>query len=411
MSAAVFDMLESLRKTNSSEEKIALLQVYRTEEVEKVLKLVYTPHQTWGITSKVLHTRVTGDPMPSAGWWLDVQKVFTNLATRRLSGEKAKTIVRIIWNYSPTPQHADLFKNILDRDLRIGVDTKTLNKAYPNFIEVFECQLAKEYNPKFVTYPVYVEPKIDGIRALAIEGKLYSRTGSYIPNFVIEQYLPKDLVLDGELFAGDWAKTISARADTRLPMEYFVFDRISLEEWKSQKFVEPLRDRYYLGFKPSGPIEQVASTSVDSLSELEQLYSRHLDNGYEGVMIKDPKAPYSLKRSRAWMKLKPTQTLIAEVIDIQEGTGRNEGALGALVCKTEAGWRFNVGTGFSEEQRRDWWNWWCGHFDTKQLKITVKYQSLTVAGAPLFPRFISCVNMNNTDRGRAFRRLGMGRKV
>lgn len=388
---ALFFMLEKLRETNSAEKKIKILQDFRSDLVEKVLRLVYTPHQTWGITSKALHTRVVGTlTLSEESWWNAAQKIFENLASRYLSGNMAKSEVRGLYYSAPTDQHANLLKRILDRDLRIGIDAKTLNKAYPNFIEVFACQLAKEYLPKFVTYPVYVEPKIDGIRALAIEGKLYSRTGARIPNIAIEQHLPQHEVLDGELFAGDWAKTISARSDASIPMEYHIFDVIPLEEWTSEKFKMPLRERQIsLGYYVIGPITKVPSAFLTNQTELQEAYSLHLDNGHEGVMIKDPKAPYSLRRSRAWMKLKPTNTLLAEVIDLQEGTGRNEGALGALVCKTGAGVEFKVGTGFSEEQRNAWWSRVRDNTNLIGQKIIVKYQALTPSHVPLFPRFIS----------------------
>ena len=55
--------------------------------------------------------------------------------------------------------------------------------------------------------------------------------------------------------------------------------------------------------------------------------------GYEGVMIKDVDAPYNCKRSHAWLKAKPFIEVTLEVVDVEEGTGRNEGRLGAIVCK------------------------------------------------------------------------------
>ena len=82
--------------------------------------------------------------------------------------------------------------------------------------------------------------------------------------------------------------------------------------------------------------------------------------GYEGIMIKDVDAPYLCKRRQNWMKWKPTITVDLEVVDMEEGTGRNAGRLGALVCKgydaaSGAFIEVNVGTGLSDEQRVDFW--------------------------------------------------------
>jgi DNA ligase-1 len=76
--------------------------------------------------------------------------------------------------------------------------------------------------------------------------------------------------------------------------------------------------------------------------------------GYEGIMVKDPYAPYECKRTTNWLKIKPFIEVTLEVIDIEEGTGRNVGRLGALVCEGEDDGRVihvNVGSGFTDSDR------------------------------------------------------------
>jgi len=85
-----------------------------------------------------------------------------------------------------------------------------------------------------------------------------------------------------------------------------------------------------------------------------------IDGGYEGIMIKDIDAPYECKRSVSWLKLKPFIEVSLEVIDVEEGTGRNIGRLGALVCRGEDDGRtivVNVGSGFSDSDRDEFWNY------------------------------------------------------
>ena len=83
-----------------------------------------------------------------------------------------------------------------------------------------------------------------------------------------------------------------------------------------------------------------------------------VDGGYEGIMIKDVDAPYECKRSTAWLKLKPFIEVSLEVKATEEGTGRNVGKLGALICEgVDDGKhiKVNVGSGLSDAQRDEFW--------------------------------------------------------
>ena len=90
-----------------------------------------------------------------------------------------------------------------------------------------------------------------------------------------------------------------------------------------------------------------------------EINQKAIDGGYEGIMIKDLNAPYECKRSVAWLKLKPFIEVSLTVVETEEGTGKNVGKMGALVCegiddgKTI---RVNVGSGFTDEQRDEFWS-------------------------------------------------------
>jgi DNA ligase-1 len=89
-----------------------------------------------------------------------------------------------------------------------------------------------------------------------------------------------------------------------------------------------------------------------------EINAKAVAGGYEGIMIKDPTAPYECKRSVAWLKLKPFIEVSLEVVDVEEGTGRNNGRLGAIVCQgVDDGKtiRVNVGSGFSDSDRDSYW--------------------------------------------------------
>ncbi|NBU69336.1 MAG: hypothetical protein EBS49_06965, partial [Verrucomicrobia bacterium] len=83
-----------------------------------------------------------------------------------------------------------------------------------------------------------------------------------------------------------------------------------------------------------------------------------IDGGYEGIMIKEPNAKYECKRSFSWLKQKPWIEVSLSIREVEEGTGRNLGRLGAFVCEGEDGGkliRVNVGSGYSDSQRDEFW--------------------------------------------------------
>jgi DNA ligase 1 len=75
-------------------------------------------------------------------------------------------------------------------------------------------------------------------------------------------------------------------------------------------------------------------------------------------MIKDLGAPYECRRSTFWMKWKPTITVDLNIVGFEEGTGRNTGRLGAIICEgvdNERSIRVNVGSGLSDANRDEYW--------------------------------------------------------
>jgi DNA ligase-1 len=104
--------------------------------------------------------------------------------------------------------------------------------------------------------------------------------------------------------------------------------------------------------------ETVDLGTPDGQKRFVDLNKRAVDGGYEGVMIKDVDAPYECKRSHSWLKAKPFIEVSLDVIAVEEGTGKNAGKLGALVCEgvdDGKAIRVNVGSGLTDEQRDSFW--------------------------------------------------------
>ena len=107
----------------------------------------------------------------------------------------------------------------------------------------------------------------------------------------------------------------------------------------------------------------VAQELVDLDTDVGQTRYREInalaiEGGYEGIMLKDPLAGYECKRSTAWLKLKPFIEVSLEIVNVEEGTGRNVGRLGAIVCEGVDDGKdigVNVGSGFSDSDRDSYW--------------------------------------------------------
>ena len=124
--------------------------------------------------------------------------------------------------------------------------------------------------------------------------------------------------------------------------------------------------------------------------------------GFEGIMIKDVDAPYECKRSTFWMKWKPVMSVDLTVIGMEEGTGRNEGRLGALICEgvdSERHIRVNVGSGLTDSDRDVFWadrNRILGHLVEVQADAVTQNQDGTYSLR--FPRFMRFRDFDAGDK-------------
>ena len=125
---------------------------------------------------------------------------------------------------------------------------------------------------------------------------------------------------------------------------------------------------------------------------MRQFAEASVTEGYEGIMIKSLDAPYECKRSDFWMKWKPTISVDLNIVGFEEGTGRNAGRLGAFICEGEDNGRrirVNVGSGFSDSDRDQYWSRrdiLLDHFVEVQADAVTQNQDGTYSLR--FPRFL-----------------------
>ena len=189
--------------------------------------------------------------------------------------------------------------------------------------------------------------------------------------------LPGSVVLDGEVVSSsfqDVMKQINRKdnIDTS-SAKLAVFDIIPLAAFKEGicKTSQEKRHEIISNLESTGlfrehtkglvyviPKKYVNMSTEEGKASFQEFNKMAIEQGYEGVMVKDPNAPYELKRSFAWLKIKPFLEFSLSVVGVEEGTGKYEGMLGAFICEGEEDGRnikVNCGSGFSDEDRRDIW--------------------------------------------------------
>lgn len=160
--------------------------------------------------------------------------------------------------------------------------------------------LAQNFNPEKVKFPLYSQPKLDGIRCVAKKSGLYSRNGNYLhaPQ-VLKDLKPlfdlyPRLVLDGELYIhGVPFNQISSKSFHDNDLEFHYFDVI-----KAGKF----SDRFNIDFE-SRFVKKVKTTIVNNLQEVQSQLDFYLSQGYEGQILR-VNGKYERKRSHNLLKHK-----------------------------------------------------------------------------------------------------------
>ena len=324
--------------------------------------------------------------------WDSFTLAITGFINRQVTGNTARDMLAEIMQNSTNVQWNGWYRRILIKDLRCGVSEKTINnvvgKQYPDYaVPVFSCQLAHDSanHEGKVCGKKIVEIKLDGVRVLTIvypEGRVdqFSRNGKELLNFghVKAQFakvaagLTEPWVFDGEIMSSsfqDLMRQVHRKSDVQANDSVLhLFDMIPLRDFETGVCRTPQVERSRIlkewmdtdGFMLNlANVTMVGQELVDLDTELGQkrfkeINAQAIAGGYEGVMLKDLKAPYQCKRSVAWLKLKPFIEVSLEVTDVEEGTGKNVGRLGALVCSgVDDGKRItvNVGNGFSDDDR------------------------------------------------------------
>ena len=359
-------------------------------ELFEGFRLALDPMITFGLKQIPEKKDEDGPGLP----WDSFTLAITGFVTRNVTGNTARDMVSQMMKTATKAQWNGWYRRILIKDLRCGVSEKTVNKVvekeWPEYaVPIFSCQLAHDSanHESKVSGRKLIEVKLDGVRVLTIvypDGRVdqFSRNGKELVNFphIKEQFakvasgLAMPYVFDGEVMSSsfqDLMKQVHRKSDVQSKDAIlYLFDIVPLEDFqkgvwnmKQSERTATLQNWYDMEQETLTSVrileqEEVDLNTAEGKQRFKEINQDAIDGGYEGIMIKDPNAKYECKRSHAWLKLKPYIEVSLTVTAIEEGTGKNAGRLGALVCEGVDDNRrilVNVGSGFTDDQRIAFW--------------------------------------------------------
>jgi DNA ligase-1 len=264
-------------------------------------------------------------------------------------------------------------------------------------------------------FPLLATPKLDGIRCLVINGKAVSRTFKPIPNdhirTTIESSPLREFITDGEILVR--SRTFNElsgdvrRSDGKPDFYFAVFDLVLAS--LSVRYEDRMAALTTLVLPDF--CKKILPVEVKDLAELQAFEAKCIAEGYEGAMVRTPGSPYKCGRSSTnegyLLKIKRFEDSEALIIAVEEmmhndnvaqkdAFGRTErsthkenmrpaGVMGKLVCELPGKVTFEIGTGFTAEERERYWKK-RGNLIGKQVKF--KHQPSGADEKPRFPVFL-----------------------
>lgn len=404
------DVLDTLASTSSTTAKAQIIRDNKNNKpLVELLEACYDYRRKFYINKF--------ESKPQAASFIDNHQEFKDilnkLETRSIVGNAARSTVEEFMTRC-TEQQAKWYTRVLRKDLKAGIAEDSA-KEIADFPQ-FDVLLAKDGKsckkaPEIIAKGVYLSPKFDGYRCLAViengHVTLFSRNGTVYSNFpTVEEALLKafghlNIVFDGEIMSSDFqamqkSAFASKRGTTVGDVKFHIFDTLDINEWNTLTFKEKKGSRYArletLSLSFPSELELVKQELVFTMDEVLKAEQLYLSQGHEGAMT-CPDIPYWLgKKSNTMLKWKTFKSEDCEIIGFYEGKEdtRNQGRLGGFVLKQEDGQECECGSGFSDEDRE---YIWANKQEFLGRLVETKYQEKTNHGIMRFPVFIRYRNL------------------
>jgi len=319
--------------------------------------------------------------------WTKCYETNSGRSNQRTADQQAEFEAKALWKKK---KESGYFENINDVDK-------------PTFIEPMLAKNYEDYKDS-IQFPVFSQPKLDGIRCIVTKDGMFTRNGKRIescPHIFkeLQQVFVEDqtLIFDGELYNHDLKHdfnkitslvkktkpTIDDIKESSQLVQYWIYDIVNATKTFKERcdwVKHNILGKYDFSLK-------VVPTALPATQqELDDLYAAYTEHGFEGQMIR-LNTKYENKRSKNLLKRKDFQDKEYTILDIIEGEGNKAGMAGAMVFKSESSIMFNSNIKGSREYLKELLN------NKKTLigkQATVKYFNLTPENqVPRFPYVIA----------------------
>ena len=377
----IIDILNELASTSSRLEKEAILKREENNELlKRVFFLAYDPFTQFYQRKIPKYEKNNSSHAASLASMLPS---LNDLSNRVVTGNAAiDRLTSILESVCGT--ESEVIERIIAKDLKCGASGSTANKIWNGLIHEYPCMLCTPFDEKVLSkfkFPAAAQLKMDGMRFNAIvkNGKceFRSRNGKEIDLLGnLEQEFIKladgqNLVFDGEMLVmvegnivdrqtgnGILNKAVKGTitpAEAKM-VQATVWDVINYDTFKSGKGKIAYQVRFsQLESMPlPGKVRLVESKIVGSLEEAQAIFETYLAQGQEGIILKDLSGVWEDKRVKTQVKFKAELDCDLRIVDIQPGTGKYEGMVGAYICESEDGViKVDVGSGLTDEDRKN----------------------------------------------------------
>lgn len=370
----IFDKIAGVSAKSSKE--VIIKQNKDNELFKECLRFLFDGNIVTGLSTK----KINKDVGLNTETTTDITHMF-NYLKRHSSGRDED--IRTIKTFVNTMDEdlKEFCEGLFTKSLKIGCDTKTVNKVISNLIPTHDVMLANKYEGK-LKEEVSMSLKLDGIRCsiVTIEGETFalSRQGKRIEgiNYILEEY--KDLNLqsyfvDGELIRINHdnipsddnfrltTQLVNSKNDNKEGLEFIVFDMTPMKDYLSHNCNIKYKDRLNLMIDIIGTgseniklVDKYGFT--DNVNVVNDMLDIVVKRGQEGLILNTLNGKYEFgKRPKSILKCKKFNSADVLCVGIQEGDGRLKNTTGALICKfiyKGEECDVSVGTGLDDSDRK-----------------------------------------------------------
>jgi len=379
--------LNELAANPSRNFKIEQLELNRNNEVlREVIRLALDPF------TQFYQRKIPAYTAQGGGCLVKAMGELYELSSRNVTGNAAiQKLTDILTGLDSC--NAKVIERIIQKDLKCGVQASTANVVWTGLVSEYPCMLCSQFDQKLVdkiNYPAYVQLKMDGMRFNAIvkDGKCEFRSRNGKEIFLLgnleQEFISLagdvDCVFDGELMVmhpddiqfmdrqtgnGILNKankgTISVKEAAMVHAT--VWDVIPYILFQDGHCGTPYSTRYatlksLVEKQPSKnkKIWLVTTDIVNTFEEAQAIFEGYLESGLEGIILKDGSGPWEDKRAKHQIKFKGELECDLKIVAVEEGKGKAEGMLGAILCESADGVvKVSVGSGFTDAHRKNYW--------------------------------------------------------